>query len=275
MEIQPSSPALQEAARLDRRQWRDVRQASSGSMLLHWQRRLEERMLTSRVTRQGAWLRRCSYRRADLRAHFSGPRGRRDRTAHRRPGDPRAHCGCRSVWYVKTATGPRVALWCPPRMWSVRLQETYGKQPRRFRLPMPGLVFLCLPAAQAPYVFAAKARPRTGDDQLYHCPTWNVFRNGRDCPGTHLFPRDPARIPAEFFKSQFSPTGDSHGRSSAHPDDLLVLWTDLHRQHSREPLLLYRTFGPCKGWPRQQKSWSGRLMTLSLGASSRHGGPLV
>lgn len=87
--------ALQEPARLDRRQWRDVRQASGpGSMLLRWRRRLEERMLTSRVTRQGAWLRRSSYRRACLRAHFSGPRGRRDRRAHRRPGDPRAHCGC-------------------------------------------------------------------------------------------------------------------------------------------------------------------------------------
>src|SRR5438034_993995 len=78
-----------------------------------------------------------------------------------------------TLWYVKTAAGPRVALWCPPRVWSVRLQETYGQSPRRFRLPMPGLVFLCLPAAQAPYVFAAKARPKTGDGELYHCPTWN------------------------------------------------------------------------------------------------------
>jgi hypothetical protein len=137
-----------------------------------------------------------------------------------------------TLWYVKTAAGPRVALWCPPRPWSVRLQETYGERPRRFRLPMPGLVFLCLPAAQAPYVFAAKARPKTGDDELYHCPTWNVFRNGRVCPGTHVFPRDPARVPEEFFKSQFSPTGDSHGRSRAHPDDLLSLWAGLHGQQN-------------------------------------------
>jgi hypothetical protein len=137
-----------------------------------------------------------------------------------------------TLWYVKTAAGPCVALWCPPRLWSVRLQETYGERPRRFRLPMPGLVFLCLPAAQAPYVFAAKARPKTGDDELYHCPTWNVFRNGRVCPGTHVFPRDPARVPEEFFKSQFSPTGDSHGRSRAHPDDLLSLWAGLHRQQN-------------------------------------------
>ena len=158
--------------------------------------------------------------------HRHRPRpGERARPRHR-------PASAETLWFVKTAAGPRVALWCPPRVWSVRLQESYGERPRRFRLPMPGLVFLCLPAAQAPYVFAAKARPRTGDDELYHCPTWNVFRNGRVCPGTHVFPRDPARIPEEFFKSQFSPTGDSHGRSRTHPDDLLSLWAGLHRQQN-------------------------------------------
>jgi hypothetical protein len=137
-----------------------------------------------------------------------------------------------ALWYIKTASGPRVAVWCPPRLWPVRLQEAYGQRPRRFRLPMPGLVFLCLPAGQAPYVFAAKSRPRSAQDELFHGPTFNVFRNGRVCPGTHVFPRDPGRVPEEFFKSQFSPTGDSRGRSHQHPDDLLALWTTLHRQQT-------------------------------------------
>jgi hypothetical protein len=95
---------------------------------------------------------------------------------------------------------------------------------------MPALVFICPPAAQAPYVFAAAARPRSLDEQLYHCPLFNIFRNGRVCPGTHVFPRDPARIPEDFFRSYFSPTGDSRGRSRGHPDDLLALWNELHGQ---------------------------------------------
>jgi E2/UBC family protein D len=135
-----------------------------------------------------------------------------------------------ALWHVKTAGGPRVAIWAPPRSRSVKLDERYGEAPRRFRLPMPGLVFICVPGAQAPYVFAAKARPRSADDELYHTPTFNVFRNGRVCPGTHAFPRDPGRIPDEFFRSHFSPTGDTRGRSRRHPDDLLAHWTELHGQ---------------------------------------------
>ena len=97
-----------------------------------------------------------------------------------------------ALWYVKTATGPRVAVWRPPRVWAVRLREQYGQRARRFRLPMPALVFICPPAAQAPYVFAAAARPRSLDEQLFHCPLFNVFRDGRVCPGTHVFPRSGA-----------------------------------------------------------------------------------
>jgi hypothetical protein len=134
-----------------------------------------------------------------------------------------------ALWHVKTSNGVRIALWREPKVWRVRLQETYGQPPRRFRIPMPGLVFVCPQGAQAPFVFAAVQRPKSADDQLFHCPTWNVFRNGRVCPGTHVFPRDPARAPEDFFKSQFSPTGDSHGRSRRHPDDLLALWSELDR----------------------------------------------
>jgi len=93
---------------------------------------------------------------------------------------------------------------------------------------MPGLVFVGAPAAQAPYVFAAAERPRSVDTQLYHCPLFNIFRSGRVCPGSHVFPRDPGRIPEDFFRSYFSITGDSRERSRRHPEDLLALWTELH-----------------------------------------------
>src|SRR5713226_2449638 len=117
-----------------------------------------------------------------------------------------------TVWWSRTSSGVRVAVWREPRVWTVRLRESYDAKPRRLRLPMPGLVFVCLPAGcpqgRAPYVFAAAARPRSVDDQLYHAPAYNVFPTGRVCAGTHAFPADPARIPEEFFRSYFSATAD-------------------------------------------------------------------
>ncbi len=136
-----------------------------------------------------------------------------------------------ALWWAKTASGVRVAVWREPRVWAVRLREGYDTPPRRLRLPMPGLVFLCGPPGQPPYVFAATARPRRPEDELYHCPTYNVFPSGRVCPGSHAFPSDPARVPEEFFRSYFSRTGDTtRGKSRRHPDDIGALWAELDGQ---------------------------------------------
>ena len=135
------------------------------------------------------------------------------------------------LWWSRTSSGTRVALWREPRVWVVRLRESYDVKPRRLRLPMPGLVFVCMPARQAPYVFAAPARPRKPNDELYHAPTYNVFASGRICPGTHAFPADPTRVPEEFFHSYFSAAGDTaHGKSQRHPDDIGHLWNELDGQ---------------------------------------------
>src|SRR5262249_20852709 len=84
-----------------------------------------------------------------------------------------------TLWWARTSSGERVAVWREPRAWTVRLRTGYDAPPRRLRLPMPGLLFVCLPAGcpqgRAPYVFAAPARPRSIDDQLYHAPTYNVL----------------------------------------------------------------------------------------------------
>ena len=135
-----------------------------------------------------------------------------------------------ALWWANTAHGPRLAIWREPRVWTVRLREEYGAEPRRFRLPMPGLVFVCLPARQPPYVFAAAERPRKLTDTLYHCPAYNVFASGRVCPGTHTFPADPARVPEEFFASFFSRAGNADGRSRRCPDDIGRLWVELDGQ---------------------------------------------
>lgn len=133
-----------------------------------------------------------------------------------------------ALWWAKTASGVRVAIWREPRVWTVHLRTSYDAPPRRLRLPMPGLVFVCLPGRQPPYVFASTRRPTKPEDQLFHCPTFNVFASGRVCTGTHAFPSDPARVPEEFFRSYFSATGDTaRGRSRKYPEDVGQLWEEL------------------------------------------------
>ena len=134
-----------------------------------------------------------------------------------------------TIWWARTSSGTRIAVWREPRVWTVRLRTSYDAGSRRLRLPMPGLVFVCLPGRQAPYVFAALDRPRSPDDQLYHCPTYNVFDSARVCPGNHQFPSDPAKIPEAFFESFFSATGDTaRNKSRSHPEDIGELWAELH-----------------------------------------------
>jgi hypothetical protein len=56
---------------------------------------------------------------------------------------------------------------------------------------------------------------------------FNVFHDGRTCPGTHKYPNSIEEIPESFFQSFFSPTADHRNRSKKYPDDLTKLWEDL------------------------------------------------
>ena len=133
-----------------------------------------------------------------------------------------------SLWWTRTSTGTHVAVWREPRVWVVSLREQPGALPRRLRLPLPGLVFVCR-VSQPPFVFAARARPRSEEDQLYRCPCYNVFDTGRVCPGTEVVPTDPARVPEWFLHSPFSPH-IGHGKSRRYPDDIGRLWVELRGQ---------------------------------------------
>ena len=62
-----------------------------------------------------------------------------------------------TLWWNQGETGQVVALWRPPQVWSVALQQEAFKPPARLRLPMPGLVFVCSPG-RAPWVYAATSR---------------------------------------------------------------------------------------------------------------------
>ena len=131
-----------------------------------------------------------------------------------------------ALWWGQGETGQVVALWRPPRVWQVALQREAFEPPVRLKLPMPGLVFVCSPG-RAPWVYAASSRPAHPDDRLYRMPSFNVFRDGRVCPGSHSFPDDVGLIPESFFQSFFSTTGDTRERSKKHPDDLQALWEEI------------------------------------------------
>ena len=131
-----------------------------------------------------------------------------------------------SLWWCQGETGRSVALWRAPQVWPVALQREAFKPPARLRLPMPGLVFVCSPA-RAPWVYAALGRPSDPEQQLYRMPAFNVFSDGRVCPGSHSFPEEVGLIPESFFQSFFSLTGDSRDRSKKHPENLQALWEEL------------------------------------------------
>lgn len=131
-----------------------------------------------------------------------------------------------AIWWLNTKDGPVYALWQEPKVWKIALAERFGEPPLRFALPMPGLIFLCQPG-QTPWVYAARHRPKTPNEKVFKAPCYNVFANGRVCPGTHKFPVAVGEIPTSFFRSFFAPTGDTQDRSKKHPRDLTALWREL------------------------------------------------
>lgn len=131
-----------------------------------------------------------------------------------------------TLWWQLGPEGEEVALWRPPRVWKVALALEAFQPPRRFSLPLPGLVFVCAPG-RPPKVHAATQRPFSAGQVLYKAPLFNVFGDGRTCPGTHRYPEKVEEVPESFFTSFFSPAGDSQGRSKKHPKDLLALWEEL------------------------------------------------
>lgn len=131
-----------------------------------------------------------------------------------------------ALWWSQGNMGPEVALWRPPQVWRVALQLEAFKPPRRFDLPLPGLIFVCRPGT-APTVFAAKKRPTHPDDIIYHAPLFNVFSRGNTCAGSHKYPSDISEIPGSFMVSFFSKDAQWQDRSKKYPKDLLKRWEEL------------------------------------------------
>lgn len=134
-----------------------------------------------------------------------------------------------ALWWTASHLNNSVALWRDPAIWQVALQTAPFQPPERLTIPMPGLVFICSPA-RPPAIYAARKRPASERDTLYHAPTFNTFRGGQTCPGTHQYPHDMGKIPESFFEAFFSLTGSQDNRSQRHPRDLAALWRELDGQ---------------------------------------------
>lgn len=134
-----------------------------------------------------------------------------------------------ALWWRSGRTGTEVAVWRPPKVWRVALMAEPLQPPRRFTLPMPGLVFICS-RGHPPGVFAVKRRPAAPEDLVYNAPAFNIFSSGLSCQGTHHYGADLNLLPEEFFQAFFSPAGDTAGRSKKHPQSLLALWEEIAGQ---------------------------------------------
>ena len=139
-----------------------------------------------------------------------------------------------TVWWNQSQVGKVVAIWRAPERRTLALQLQVFAPPARYTIPMPGTLFVCSPG-RAPWAYACPVYPTDAEMTLYRLPTFNVFRDGRVCPGNHRFPDEVEEIPDSFYRSYFSRTGDTRNRSKKHPDDLAALWAELHGQE-RYPL---------------------------------------
>ena len=134
-----------------------------------------------------------------------------------------------TLWWQNTRHGPIVALYEEPKVRTLALQELADKPPRRFKIPLPGLIFLCSPGTP-PSVFAVKKRPTKETDTVFKAPLCNVYADGRSCPGNHKYPTRVADIVESFFVSFFTAAAELRNRSIAFPTNVIHLWEHLHKK---------------------------------------------
>ncbi len=129
------------------------------------------------------------------------------------------------LWYIRKEAKIEVALYEGPRIRQIAVETAPLKPPERFKIPTPGLIFICTPQ-QAPRIFAAKSRPSSMESDVFNAPYNNIYADARTCAGTQQYNEDISKIPDEFFNSFFSlHLGDK--RSKSHPASLFALYKEL------------------------------------------------
>jgi len=139
-----------------------------------------------------------------------------------------------TIWWRNTRSGTVVAIYVEKHLRQVALQKNIKKAPKRFKIPMPGLIFLCQPG-KAPWVFAVKSKPKKEADIVYKAPLANIHANGLSCAGSHKYPARLEDTVESFFISFFSATADLHNRSKQFPENVIHLWEFLDKK-KRYPL---------------------------------------
>lgn len=138
-----------------------------------------------------------------------------------------------ALWWANTRGGPVVALWVEPGMRRLTLQVKVQGKPERYDVPLPGLIFICRPG-RAPAVFAAAKRPAGPKEKIYKAPVANVYDDGRSCGGSHTYPQNIGEIPDSFFRSFFTRGASFNGRSKKYPNDITLMWKELHKHKKKE-----------------------------------------
>ena len=123
-----------------------------------------------------------------------------------------------TLWWKQTETTRTVALWREPGVWPVALQTEAFKPPERLNLPMPGLVFVCVPGAP-PWAFAAKQRPSTPRRPCTGCPPSTCSTTGESARG----PTDSPRNPAPSRNPSSNPSSHRRARPKTGPSS--IPWT--------------------------------------------------
>jgi hypothetical protein len=131
-----------------------------------------------------------------------------------------------TIWWRNTRGGSVYAIYVEPKMWKVALELDVKTPPRRFNIPMPGLIFLCSPG-KAPWVYAVKKKPTKETDDVYNAPLCNIHEDGRSCAGTHRYPTRVADMVHSFFTSFFTASAHLKNRSKEYPNNIVRLWESL------------------------------------------------
>lgn len=133
-----------------------------------------------------------------------------------------------TLWYTQKDLGTETAIYEPPQIRRLAVVTKPLEPPIRFKIPLPGLIFICSPRTP-PKVWAVKTRPTNPGSQVFNAPFFNLYSDGTSCAGTHSYPEKIAEIPEAFFISYFTLFSGSQ-RSKRHPDSLFKLWEELDGQ---------------------------------------------
>lgn len=133
-----------------------------------------------------------------------------------------------TLWWSNTKHGVVTAIFVEEGKRRLAIQESIDKPPKRYDIPLPGLVFLCRPSC-APNVYAVTHRPEGPKDRVYKAPFPNVYDSGASCGGSNRYPAQAGEIPDSFLRSFFSEAGLSQwgGRSKKHKS-VMALWKALN-----------------------------------------------